>query len=412
MATVIVAGGDPERVTESLPSYEGFVYDLPKRRKSREKHFVRLVHGKLYYYKDPLKKCEWSLSLRDTQVGRGNGSHSVQVVSLRRTATFFAKTQEEQRRWLSALHRCANWRLHDFYELGDAIGSKESKVQTCMHLNTKVVLAVKTVTRADRPPDLVFNEMAIISQPLHSNIIHAVDILESADNLYLVQEFMRGGSLYDFIRSLGRFTEHQARYTMKAILTGIQTLHENDIVHRDLKPENILVASLNWPIQLKLADFGLAGFVSKNNVLKSVPHFIGTVGYAAPEQYEIPAKRCGRAVDMWACGAILWNLLTATMPFPGDTRDTVVSKSRRGDYSFQSNVWKNVSEEAKDFIVRCFQTSIRKRITIEEALQHAWMIIGDEEKGSDTEGENEEETYEISSDEVNSKTSQEDNTVE
>ena len=379
MATVLAAGDDPiKRVNESLPSMEGFVYMSLKRKalsRPREKHFVRLIHGKLYYYFEPERHCEWSMAVRDTTVGRGVGRHSVQVSSLKRTVTFYTKTSEEQKRWLLALQRCARWKLHDFYELGDIVGNvNTSRVQTCVHLKTGAELAVKTVTRADRPPDLVYNEMAIISQPLHANIIHAVDILESADNVYLVQEYMHGGSLYDFIKTSRKFTEPQARMAMRAMLNGVKVLHENDIVHRDLKPENILVDSLSWPIKLKIADFGLAGFVTKNGYLKQVQHFIGTVGYAAPEQYEVPAKKCGRPVDMWACGAVLFNMLTATMPFPGDSREEIIIKSKRGNFSFQGEEWNGVSVEAKDFISRCFEASIMRRMTVDEALEHEWII--------------------------------------
>ena len=399
MATVLSAGDDPiKRVNESLPSMEGFVYLSLKRKvlsKPREKHFVRLVHGKLYYYFNPEFHCEWSMAMRDTAVGRGVGRHSVQVSSLKRTVTFYTKTSEEQKRWLLALQRCACWKLHDFYELGDIVGNENtSRVQTCVHLKTGAELAVKTVTRADRPPDLVYNEMAIISQPLHTNIIHAVDILESADNVYLVQEYMHGGSLYDFIKASRKFTEHQARMAMRAMLNGVKVLHEHGIVHRDLKPENILVDSLSWPIKLKIADFGLAGFVTNTGSLKQVQHFIGTVGYAAPEQYEIPAKTCGPAVDMWACGAVLYNMLSATMPFPGESREEIIMKSKRADFSFDGKQWKGVSNGAKDFITRCFQLTIMRRITIEQALEHEWIVAEEKEAEEAQEEEEEEEEEE------------------
>lgn len=383
MATVMSAGDDPvKRVTESLPSMEGWVYSTQKKgalSRPREKHFVRLVQGKLYYYHNPMEHSKFSIAIRDTSIGRGNGRQSVQVFSPRRTVTFYTKTGVEQKQWISALQMCAKWKLHDFYELGSHVGNAAtSKVQTCIHLKTGAELAVKTVTRADRPPELVYNEMAIISQLIHPAVIHAVDILESADNVYLVQEYMQGGSLYDFIAEMGRFTEPQARAAMRSMLGGVKSLHDKGIVHRDLKPENILCESLTWPIVLKIADFGLAGFIRNDGMLKQVSHFIGTVGYAAPEQYEIPANKCGKPADMWALGAILWNMLTATMPFPGENREEIIKKSKLGQYNFNHGNWIGISDEAKNFIHRCFDPNIYSRITVEEAIIHDWMLVQDE----------------------------------
>lgn len=375
MAVAMPADGELPKIKSSLPSNEGWVYGTSKSLTRRAKHFVQLRHGVLYFYRDPEKGADWSLVLRDAMVGRGQGRHSVQVSVSTKSHTFFCKNAEEQKKWLKVLFCNASWKLHDFYELGSIVGNvRTSKVQTCTHIATGTELAVKTVTKANRPPDLVYNEMAIISQPLHVNIIHAVDILESADNMYLIQEYMQGGSLYDFIKASGTFTEKQSRQAMRAILEGIKALHDVGIVHRDIKPENILCKRQAWPLRLKIADFGLAGFLQNNGALKSTKHFIGTIGYAAPEQYG--GRNCGRAIDMWACGALLFNMLSATMPFSGLKRKEIIKKTKVADYSFTSE-WDNVSSEAKAFIRSCFQVRVEKRLTVEQALCHDWMGADD-----------------------------------
>lgn len=375
MAIVLTADDNPiSKVKQSLPSHEGWVYDSSKLTalsRNRAKHFVQLRHGVLYVYRNPEHGADWSLVLRGAAVGLGQGRLSVMVSVGAKSHTFYCKNSNEHKKWLKLLVSSSSWKLHDFYELGSVVGNEHtSKVLTCTQISTGVDLVVKTVMKTDRPADLVYNEMAIISQPLHPNIIHAVDILESSENMYLVQEYMEGGSLYDFIKANSRFSESQARQAMRDILNGVKALHDAGIVHRDLKPENILCESETWPLKIKIADFGLAGFAEKSGMLKKASHFIGTVGYAAPEQFD--GRNCGRAIDMWACGALLFNMLSATMPFGGATRDEIIKKTKEANYSFSSE-WKGVSDDAKSFISSCFTLRIERRMTVEQALGHEWM---------------------------------------
>ena len=98
----------------------------------------------------------------------------------------------------------------------------------------------------------------------------------------------------------------KARLIMKQILEGVAYLHSRNIVHRDIKPENILCVDQNWPLVVKLTDFGLSNFLRNDeteddSILLS---HVGTSYYIAPE---IMGKLgYGPAVDIWACGVVLY----------------------------------------------------------------------------------------------------------
>lgn len=113
------------------------------------------------------------------------------------------------------------------------------------------------------------------------------------------------------IRNLTLRCIQKAKHIMRQILLGVRYLHRKNIVHRDIKPENILCTGKSWPLQVKLTDFGLSNFLSEEDdenrkgVLLS---HVGTSYYIAPEI--IGRKGYGPAVDMWACGIVMYVSLT------------------------------------------------------------------------------------------------------
>ncbi len=194
-----------------------------------------------------------------------------------------------------------------------------------------------------------------------------------------------GGELFDRICEYGKFTEKDASQTIKQVLEAVDYLHYNNVVHRgklplkmvkvtclsyiDLKPENLLYLTKDANSQLVLADFGIAKMLdSKDAMLNTMA---GSFGYAAPE---IMLKQGhGKPVDMWSLGVITYTLLCGYSPFRSENVADLIEECKSGRIVFHGRYWKDVSSEAKDFIISLLQPEPSKRLTSEEALQDVWL---------------------------------------
>ena len=137
----------------------------------------------------------------------------------------------------------------------------------------------------------------------------------------------------------------------------------------DLKPENLLYLTKDPQSALVLADFGIAKMLdSKDAMLNTMA---GSFGYAAPE---IMLKQGhGKPVDMWSLGVITYTLLCGYSPFRSENVADLIEECKGGRIVFHGRYWKDVSSEAKDFIVSLLQPDPSKRLTSEEALQDVWL---------------------------------------
>ena len=137
----------------------------------------------------------------------------------------------------------------------------------------------------------------------------------------------------------------------------------------DLKPENLLYLTKDASSSLVLADFGIAKMLdSKDAMLNTMA---GSFGYAAPE---IMMKQGhGKPVDMWSLGVITYTLLCGYSPFRSENVADLIEECKSGRIVFHGRYWKDVSREAKDFIVSLLQPDPNKRLTSEEALQDVWL---------------------------------------
>lgn len=137
----------------------------------------------------------------------------------------------------------------------------------------------------------------------------------------------------------------------------------------DLKPENLLYLTRDADSQLVLADFGIAKMLdSPGEVLTTMA---GSFGYAAPEV--MLKQGHGKAVDMWSLGVITYTLLCGYSPFRSENLADLVDECRSGRIIFHERYWKDVSKDAKEFILTLLQPDPKKRVTSEQALKHRWL---------------------------------------
>lgn len=145
---------------------------------------------------------------------------------------------------------------------------------------------------------------------------------------YMVLEIITGGELFDYVFNTGAFSEKICRFYFKQLLKGLHYLHSNGVAHRDLKPENIL---LDKEFNLRIADFGFAAPLEGREGSGFLRTHLGTESYMAPEIH-LRREYQGNVVDLFACGIILFILMTRHPPFaradPNDTHYKLLATNR------------------------------------------------------------------------------------
>lgn len=220
---------------------------------------------------------------------------------------------------------------------------------------------------------MVKNEIIVLKRVSqgHKNILTLVDYFETPNNLYLITDVARGDELFDRIYNKGSFYESDAVNIICSIASGVAYLHKHGIVHRDLKPENLLFRTMDEDSDLLIADFGLSRIIDEER-FRMLTTTCGTPAYMAPEIFRKSGH--GKPVDVWAIGVITYFLLCGYTPFDHDSSMEEMQAILDCDYAFEpEEYWEDVSEEAKDFISRCLQGEIEKRMTADECLAHKFL---------------------------------------
>ncbi|KAK7734005.1 MAPK-activated protein kinase Srk1 [Cytospora paraplurivora] len=244
----------------------------------------------------------------------------------------------------------------------------------------------------------ILKEVQIMRQLDHPNIIRLIDFSESKQYYYIILELSPGGELFHQIVRLTYFSEDLSRHVITQVAKALAYLHEErGVVHRDIKPENILFSPIPFVPsknpqpkqpgdedkveegefikgvgaggigQIKIADFGLSKVVWDNQTMTPC----GTVGYTAPEI--VKDERYSKSVDMWALGCVLYTLLCGFPPFYDESIEILTEKVAKGQYTFLSPWWDEISSSAKDLISHLLAVDPEKRYTILEFLDHPWI---------------------------------------
>lgn len=326
-------------------------------------------------------EASWEQNLLGAEIVGADGSRRITVVCPDRVVRLFPESAEEYYRWLSALQKAASRRIEDFYELGQSLGEGAfAKVVMGLDRSTLEKFAVKIIDKQSDDElglQFVWRELNVMKSVNHPNIVRTYDIFDTKNRLYIVLEYMPGGTLGEILKKLGRFTEDQARPILKDILEGVAYLHDKSIVHRDLKLKNILCETKEMPVRVKLADFGLANFVGVRTVSKvALQSQVGSPHYVAPEV--LREEPYGPVVDAWAVGIILHIMLTRRYPFAGETIQETLELVCRGRFSLQGPEWDRISEEAKHLLGALLTEDPNERITARNALAHPWFKMGDQ----------------------------------
>ncbi|KAG7364684.1 WD40 repeat-containing protein [Nitzschia inconspicua] len=266
--------------------------------------------------------------------------------------------------------------LETFYELREVLGDGTSgQVRRAIHRQSGKEFAVKIISlRRNLDMTAMEREVQLLQTLDHPYITSLVDVfVQPRMFMYIVMELVKGGDLFDRIVEKERYTEVEARRTMRRLLSAVYYLHEHrNIVHRDLKPENVLCSSST---NVKLADFGLAKIV-KADGLKT---FCGTPAYFAPEVLQRRTTvagqgRYGKPADIWSLGVILYILLTGRPPFDADIDES--QNQYELDFDDDDSLWSTMPK-AKELVQHMLRQDPKRRLTVRQCCDHPWINMED-----------------------------------
>ena len=205
----------------------------------------------------------------------------------------------------------------------------------------------------------------------HPNIVTIREFFTENDDrvVHVVMDLLEGEELDDLVNERGSpFQEDEVKILMSAMLDAVAFMHGKGVVHRDLKLENFVLAKKGDLTSLNVVDFGLAKAL---NARQKAQHVCGTLSYIAPEA--LLAGVYGQGVDVWALGVAMHVLLTHTWPFDDDDEDELYEQIVDCDLDFETEVFENVSDDAKDLIQGLLDPNPKRRLTAAQALEHAWF---------------------------------------
>jgi eukaryotic-like serine/threonine-protein kinase len=207
-------------------------------------------------------------------------------------------------------------------------------------------------------------EAEAIARLQHPSIVQ-IHYIGEADGLpFLDLEYATGGSLDGKLDGTPWPTTRAAQLAERVAL-GIAEAHRHGVVHRDLKPSNVLLAADGTP---KVGDFGLAKLLDSQAMFTQSESVMGSPSYMAPEQALGHGKKAGPSVDVYAVGAILYELLTGRPPFRGTTALETLEQVKTTEPVPPSRVVKSVPRDFETICLKCLQKEPGKRYDTAHAL--------------------------------------------
>jgi len=309
------------------------------------------------------------------------------------TYEFYCQDKQTADNWADALKKvCVLISFHDDYKAIKMIGrgsfakvylveSKTNGKSFAVKAFTKESMAVSN--KANAKPSML-NEIEIMRNLDHENIIKLYEVYETDKSIYLVLELIQGKSLYEVLKKTN-FKEDtsctRVINLVRSLLDALAYLASKGIMHRDLKPDNIL---LDQGDKVKIVDFGLATFID------ATPYIFkkcGTPGYIAPEVFKYDDKDFNTAYDdhcdVFSVGCLLYYMLFSQPLFEGSTAQDILRANRKffADYPVLNAIrleykdsMSKISKDGINLLLDLIEFDPKKRITANHALTHPFFI--------------------------------------
>lgn len=212
-------------------------------------------------------------------------------------------------------------------------------------------------------------EVSLLLKLKHPNICRFMEVIESPDEIYLINEYLGGGQVLERVSKKIKYNERIASRILKQILEGLKYIHQEGLVHGDLKPENFMFEQAeNEESLVKITDIALNPILDKDLLKNSLSL---STQYCAPEMLRNDVGN--PSSDMWSIGAFAYTLLCGEEPFKTKTTEELYTKILKAEYDTESSNYKKLSVNAKDFIIRLLVDDPKKRMTVGQALNNQWL---------------------------------------
>jgi len=365
----------------------GWLRKETKRLKSKKRCYVKLDGSKLSVYQDLGDEApSWEIDIRRAIVSGSQRQWSIEISTPHRDALFYAANEAEWSSWQRTLRAAAVNYMEDNYKVGELIGiGTYGEVREATRISDGERCAVKILERGldKKELELLRREMEVMRTLDHPSIVRTYDVFDTDDTIYIVMEYVPGGDLFEVISersSEETFSERDVAHVILQVLQGIDYLHSRNIVHRDIKPENILCVDKNFPLTVKLTDFGFSNIMTPGDEEQKLSTLVGTPFYTAPEI--LFNKGHGPPVDLYACGVVCYALLSGRLPFEGEEDETSADETANvwhmmaeGVVHFPDIYWSNVSKDAKSFVASLLSFDPDRRPSAKQAQQHPWLTL-------------------------------------